>query len=305
MQTQTQARFRTRCCWWFGLAVLVVAAWCRPVAYSPGTSSAGAAETAAADPAGDPAPKLAHGLVPEQETEVEGINFFWLMVSGGWFMIPIGLMSLIALAAAIERTIGLRRSRIIPDPLVTELGQLSADQGSFDPRQAYRLCQQHGSSAAAVVRSMLMKIGRPHSEVEHAVAEASDREAERVYANVRWLELSASVAPLMGLIGTVWGMIVAFHDTTMLPSGINKAIFLAKGIYIALVTTLAGLIVAIPAAILAHYFESRVVALFHEIDELLFSLMPSVERYERGTRFHHLAEDQPSDDATYTGSATG
>jgi biopolymer transport protein ExbB len=127
---------------------------------------------------------------------------------------------------------------------------------------------------------MLLKIGRPHSEVEHAVAEASEREAERLFANVRWLNLFAAVAPLTGLLGTVWGMIRAFYDTTQLPPDQNKAEFLAEGIYIALVTTLGGLVVAIPAAVLAHYFEGRVIKLFHEIDELLFNLMPQIERFE-------------------------
>jgi biopolymer transport protein ExbB len=127
---------------------------------------------------------------------------------------------------------------------------------------------------------MLLKIGRPHSEVEHAVAEASEREAERLYGSVRWLNLIAAVAPLTGLLGTVWGMIRAFYDTTHLAAGQNKAEFLAQGIYVALVTTLGGLAVAIPAAVCAHYFEGRVIKLFHEIDELLFNLMPQVERYE-------------------------
>ena len=59
----------------------------------------------------------------------------------------------------------------------------------------------------------------------------------------------------MGLLGTVWGMIRAFHDTAQLAPGQNKADYLAEGIYVALVTTLAGLAVAIPAAIFSHYFE--------------------------------------------------
>jgi biopolymer transport protein ExbB len=97
--------------------------------------------------------------------------------------------------------------------------------------------------------------------------------------------MSAGVAPLIGLLGTVWGMIVAFHDTTRLAPGQNKADFLAEGIYIALVTTLGGLCVAIPAAIIAHYFEGRIQRLFHEIDELMFNLLPQIERYEGRVRF--------------------
>ena len=132
---------------------------------------------------------------------------------------------------------------------------------------------------------MLLKVGRPHSEVEHAVQEASEREANRIYGNIRWLNLAASVAPLIGLLGTVQGMIIAFHQTTVLDPGANKAVELANGIYTALVTTFGGLCVAIPASIFAHYYEGRIQNLFHQIDELLFNLLPQIERFENRARF--------------------
>jgi biopolymer transport protein ExbB len=122
---------------------------------------------------------------------------------------------------------------------------------------------------------MCESVGRPLGEVEHAVVESSEREAEKLYTNVRWLTLSAAVAPLMGLLGTVWGMIRAFHDTTQLLPGQNKADYLAGGIYAALVTTLGGLMVAIPAAIFAHYFETKIQRVFHQIDEFLAELTPA------------------------------
>jgi biopolymer transport protein ExbB len=226
----------------------------------------------------------------------EGINIFKLLYEGGVLMIPILLMSFLVVTFVIERFIALRRTRVIPDELVESLGQLGGPKGGFDPRKAYRLCQQYPSAAANVIRSMLLKVGRPHSEVEHAVAEAAEREADRIYANVRWLNLASAVSPLLGLFGTVWGMIRAFHDTTALPAGVNKADFLAEGIYIALVTTLGGLAVAIPAAIFAHYFEGRITALFHEVDELLFNLMPQIERYEGRVRFSHTGDGAPVGD---------
>lgn len=215
----------------------------------------------------------------------EGISFFRLLVAGGWFMVPIALMSLLGAVFAIERGLALRRSRVAPEELVNQLGQLSSGQSGFDPRQAYRICQQFPCAASAVIRAMLVKVGRPHNEIEHAVAEASDREAERAFANVRWLNLCAGVTPLMGLIGTVWGMIVAFHQTTLLAPGQDRATQLAEGIYIALVTTLGGLMVAIPSSILAHFFETRIIGMFHEIDELMFNLLPLVERFEGRVRF--------------------
>lgn len=222
---------------------------------------------------------------------LESINFLDLLVQGGFFMIPILVMSLMVVTIAIERFIGLRRSKVLPDGLVAGLGQLGGPQGGFDPRKAYKLCQQFPSAAANVVRAMLLKVGRPHNEVEHAVSEASEREGNRLYSNVRWLNLAAAVAPLLGLLGTVWGMIRAFHDTAQLTPDVNKAEYLAEGIYVALVTTLGGLCVAIPAAICAHYFEGRVQALFHEVDEMLFNLMPQVERFEGRVRFSRQMGD--------------
>jgi biopolymer transport protein ExbB len=271
------------------LAVLLTAAamtaWPADVARAQDTGGPSAdpvAEDAVGEVAAEPASDDDAGAA---SPELEGINVFHLLVQGGYFMLPIVLMSLVVVTFAIERLLGLRKARVLPDGMVAALGKLGGPQGGFDPRQAYRVCQQFPSAASTVVRAMLLKVGRPHSEVEHAVAEASEREAARLYANVRWLNLAATVTPLLGLLGTVWGMIRAFHDTTQLAPGQNKADYLAEGIYIALVTTLSGLSVAIPAAILSHFFEGRIQNLFHQIDELLFNLMPQVERFEGRVRF--------------------
>ena len=136
-----------------------------------------------------------------------------------------------------------------PD-LVNGLGDLGKESGGFDPRKAYQICQRFPCAAATVIRAMLLKIGRPHAEVEHAVNEASEREAAALYANVRWLNLAAAVAPLLGLLGTVWGILQAFYATAAIQSKAVKADVLAEKISLALVTTLGGLAVAIPAAIL-------------------------------------------------------
>jgi biopolymer transport protein ExbB len=219
----------------------------------------------------------------------EGLSLLWLIGQGGPLMVPIYLMSILVVAVVIERSLGLRTSKVMPSELVSGLGELGNSPGGFDPRKAYRLSQEHPSPASTVIRAMLLKVGRPHSEVEHAVAEASEREATRLYANVRWLNLATAVTPLMGLFGTVWGMIQAFFDTTRLTAGQNKAELLAHGIYVALVTTLGGLAVAIPAAICAHFFEGRIQTLFHQIDELLFNLLPQIERYEGRLRVSRQA----------------
>ena len=221
-------------------------------------------------------------LAPAESDQPGGqrLNLLWLAVKGGPLMIAIGIASLLTVAVVVERLLALRRSRVMPVALVRGLAGATTDGEQFDPRKAYRLCQTHPSSLANVVKAMLLKVGRPHPEVERAAQEAVQREVDTVYRNVRWLNLVAAVTPLIGLLGTVWGMIRAFFDTTQLQAGQNKADFLASGIYVALVTTLGGLAVAIPAAIFAHYFEGRIQSIFQRVDELMFHLFPNVERYE-------------------------
>lgn len=211
---------------------------------------------------------------------VPQINVLDLAFRGGVMMIPITLMSVLTVVFGFERALGLRQRKILPDALITGLGRISQEKRGFDPRAAYRLCQQYPSAAANVLKAMLMKVGRPLSEVEQAMKEAGEREADRLYANVRFLTLSAAVTPLLGLLGTVQGMIQAFFVTSHLPPGANRAEMLAQGIYTALVTTFAGLCVAIPASVLAHYFEGRIQNSLRRLDEALLGLLPQLERFE-------------------------
>jgi biopolymer transport protein ExbB len=266
----------------------------RAASQEPASPSAGPPPSAPAADAGADASAEDTPASPARTpgaSSTEGISLFRLCMDTGWWMLPMIVMLLIVITFAVERGLALRRSRVIPSELIEGLGQLGNRPGGFDPRQAYKLCQQYPSAASTVIRAMLLKVGRPHSEVEHAVAESSQREAERLYSNVRWLTLHAGIAPLYGLAGTVWGIIVAFHQMTILQANQNKAELMAQGIYTALVTTLGGLIIAIPAAIIAHWYEGRIQMLFHQIDDLLFNLLPQIERYEGRVRFGRQAGD--------------
>ena len=230
--------------------------------------------------------------------EGERIRISRLLVAGGYLMLPIAAMSILVVTFFVERLLGLRRRKVLPPELISGLGRLAEQQGGLDPRRAYKLCQQYPSAAANVIKTMLLKVGRPQTEVEHTVSEANNREAARLYSNVRWLSLAAAVTPLMGLLGTVWGMIKAFFVTANLPLGANKAQHLADGIYIALVTTLAGLCVAIPAFVLAHLFEGRIQRLLRELDETLLGLMPQLERFEGRLRVSKDMVEVPGADSS-------
>ena len=226
----------------------------------------------------------------------EGINFLSLLTRGGWFMVPLLVLSLLVVAIGLERAISLRRGKVFPHRFIRQLSNLSRSPGGLEPRAAYEICQRFPSAAADVLKAALVKVGRPQLELEHAVAEASQRQATRMAHLVSWLGLAAAIAPLIGLLGTVWGITQAFYDTTQLVAGQNRAEALAEGIYTALVTTLFGLVIAIPAAILAHYFENRIVSLMNDIEEMVFNLMPQLERYEGKIRFSEVRPTTATND---------
>ena len=275
------------------VALLLLCVIAPVLAQQPGTDAdPGPSATPVATPAPSEAPAVETPVAPARAANTPPpLDFLQLLISGGEFMWPILGFSILAVTMAIERAINLRRGRVIPAGLIAALGQLGSSSGGFDPRKAYRICQQFPSTAATVIRAMLLKIGRPHSEVEHAVAETCQREAEKLYANVRWLNLAVAVTPLIGLLGTVWGMILCFRMTTYLDNSANRSSALSEGIYIALVTTLGGLMVAIPAAVASHFFEGRIQSLMFQVEEMVFNLLPQVERFEGRVRFSRHGEE--------------
>lgn len=220
-----------------------------------------------------------------------GINILTLLTRGGWFMVPIALMSLVVVAMTFERLIGLRRARVLPYRLEQGLLQLVQDPNQLDVERVHDLCNRYPSPAGRVLRTMVNKIGRPQAEMEATTQEESQREADALYSNVRYLTLAAGVSPLLGLVGTVWGLIRAFHDTSQLDATANRVEYLAQGIYQALVTTLAGLVVAIPAAILAHYFEGRIRTAFLTLEQVIQKLIFRAEPYENKVRFVSLGRE--------------
>jgi len=280
--------------WWlFGIGMLVIL-YAQSI-WQPAQAQSAAADKAAAKAANDlaaqPATPTAAPSAAATPAPAEGQkSLYQLYWDGGVFMHPILFFSILMCACAVERFIGLRTARVVPSELVQGLGEMSA-QGGFDPRRAYRLCQEYPSTLANVVKAMLLKVGRPHSEVEQTVKETKDAEATKLYANVRPIALAQTVGPMLGLLGTVQGIIMAFSQISSSTAATNSNKFtqFAEGIYTALITTFAGLCVAIPAAVFCHYFEGRIQKLFHQIDDVLSSLLPQVEKYEGKLR---VSQDQ-------------
>ena len=162
-------------------------------------------------------------------------NSMWgLIKKGGPVMIPLGIASILALALGIERFISLGKDRILPEAFVTEFGEAWGSDAS-------------GNSA-------------------EAMEDAAGREAEKIKRSVRPLSVIAGVCPLLGLLGTVYGMIDAFQRTAA-EGGSAKTADLADGIYQALISTAAGLTIAIPVLLLFQWLSTRADRAIDHIDE--------------------------------------
>ncbi len=181
-------------------------------------------------------------------------------------MIPLGICSLIVLTLSLERLITLRRGRVIPRPFVRRFTECVED-GQLSYEEATELCEEFDCPVSEVFRAALRRWGRPMLEIEQAVMDAGDRVSERLRRFLRVFHAISNVAPLLGLLGTVLGMIESF-ETISSTESLGRPEMLASGISVALMTTAGGLSVAIPAYLAYMYFSSKSDSYLHEIDKL-------------------------------------
>ncbi len=185
---------------------------------------------------------------------------------GGWLMIPLAICSLIVFTLSLERLVALRRARVIPRPFVRRFTECVED-GQLSYEEATELCEEFDCPVAEVFRAAVRRWGRPMFEVEQAVMDAGDRVSDSLKRFVRVFHAISNVAPLIGLLGTVLGMIKSFEMMSNQES-LGRPEMLASGISVALMTTAGGLAVAIPAYLAYMYFSSKSDSYLNEIDRL-------------------------------------
>jgi biopolymer transport protein ExbB len=166
---------------------------------------------------------------------------------------------------SVERLLSLRRSRIIPPGFIAGLKEKLGSPGA-DVQSALEYCSGTNSPVGRIFRAGILSLPRGEAFVEKAIEDQGANETDKLKRSLRWLGIIASISPLLGLLGTVYGMINAFESSTMMAGG--KAEFLARGIYEALVTTAAGLTIAIPVLIMFQYLSSRIDSIVDDIDEM-------------------------------------
>ncbi len=182
----------------------------------------------------------------------------------GWLII---VLSVVGLALCIEAFITLKRERLAPPELIDEVQSLF-NEGQY--QEAMELCESEESFFTRTCSAGIAKIGHSFDTIQTAIEEMGDEESIKLHQKIGWIAVLATVAPMVGLFGTVQGMIVSFHTiaTTVNPAPSE----LADGIYTALLTTLMGLMVAIPMTALFAFLRNRLVRSVIEVGAIVEDL---------------------------------
>lgn len=189
----------------------------------------------------------------EMPTEIT-LSVYELAMKGGWIMAILGLLSVIAVYIFIERFIMIRKASREERNFMNNIRDFMHN-GRLD--SALALCRNNDSPIARMIEKGLLRIGRPLNDINTAIENVGKLEVSRMEKNIAGLATIAGAAPMLGFLGTVIGMIIAFYDMSMAGNNIDISL-LSAGIYQAMVTTVGGLIVGIIAYVMYNILVARI-----------------------------------------------
>ena len=196
-----------------------------------------------------------------------------IILAGGWLMVPILLCSTLSVAIIIERFWTLRKSKVTPEGLNTMVEDWAA-RHELDARHLEQI--KHESPLGRIYSAALTNRKRPREAIKEAVEDTGRHVVHDLERFLNTLGTIAGISPLLGLLGTVVGMIKVF--SAIMISGVGDANVLAGGISQALITTAAGLTVAIPSYFFYRFFRGMVAEYVISMEEKAISLIDCIER---------------------------
>ena len=218
------------------------------------------------------------GVVLAQETpagEAKTQTIADVIKASGIIGLCIIALSVVALAIIIENFVSLKRDKLAPPEIIDEIQALFDDE---QYQEAMELCENEPNYFTRVCGAGIAKIGHHFETMEKAIEEMGDEESIKLHQKIGWLSLIANTAPMMGLLGTVSGMVTAFNKIAS-SGGQASPAELADGISQALLTTMFGLIVAIPVTASFAFIRNRMVKTVIEVGAILEDLF---ERFREG-----------------------
>ena len=219
----------------------------------------------AADNAAQVLTTAAPSVSTVQETTEQAVNnlSIWdLTMAGGWLMIPLALLAVVSIYIFFERLFAINRANRQDKSFMDRIKDF-IHRGDVD--QALKLCQDTDTPYSRMIEKGVTRIGRPMNDVLVSIENVGNMEIAKLEKGFNWLATTAAGAPMIGFLGTVIGMVQAFFQLASAGNNSNVSI-LAGGIYQALVTTVAGLIVGIIALFAYNYLTSRVNKVMNKLE---------------------------------------
>ena len=190
------------------------------------------------------------------------ISVWNLTLKGGWLMIPLALLLLVSIYILFERLFATSRVTKADSTFLQNIKDL-IQAGKID--EAKQLCKNTNTPYARMIEKGVSRIGRPMNDVLVAIENVGNMEIAKMEKGFNWLATTAAGAPMIGFLGTVTGMVQAFYSLASAGQNSNVSI-LASGIYEALMTTVAGLVVGILALFAYNYLTSRVNKIMNRLE---------------------------------------
>ncbi len=207
-------------------------------------------------------------LTGEEEIVAE-INFFELALKGGWIMVPLIALGIIAVYILIERMVAIKEASKEDNTFMNKIRDYIHD-GKID--SAINLCRMTNNPSARMIEKGISRLGRPMNDVLVAIENVGNLEISKLEKGFALLATIAGGAPMLGFLGTVTGMVRAFFDMANAGNNVDIAL-LSSGIYEALVTTVGGLIVGIIAYFAYNYLVLRVSKVIHSMESKTMEFM--------------------------------
>ena len=185
-----------------------------------------------------------------------------LILAGGWLMIPLALLGAICIFIFVERFLAIRKATQIDPNFMSRIKENIYD-GKVNA--ALQLCRNTDTPIARMIEKGIERIGRPVSDIHSSIENVANLEVSKLETGLPFLATIAGGAPMIGFLGTVIGLVQAFMDMAAATGGVDIGV-LSSGMYTAMVTTVAGLIVGIPAYFGYNYLVARVEKLVFQME---------------------------------------
>lgn len=202
-------------------------------------------------------------------TTVANESLWDLVLKGGWIMIPLALLAIVSIYVFFERTFAISSASREDKDFMQKIKNF-IHEGKIE--EARKLCQETDSPSSRMIEKGISRVGRPMNDVLVAVENVGNIEISKLEKGFSWLATTAAGAPMIGFLGTVTGMVQAFMALAGAGSSANVTV-LSQGIYEALVTTVAGLIVGIIAMFAYNFLSSRVKKVMNKLENSTMEFM--------------------------------